>query len=179
MKPTHLLLLVALLAGYGQAAAPADAREGEAAAVAAPERAADSRDFSGAEAFVRAVYAGYAEPAVELPGRLWSARTGALIDRDRELAAEYAPYLDYDPICNCQDWLDLAVRSVELAPGPDGAVDATARFVNGGEETTTRLRLIREGGAWVVDDILNPGGPTLAESLAESNQRLETGQPAL
>lgn len=159
---------------------------GVAAAVqAAALRAATTPrdDRADAEAFVRRLYASYSDDPQSRPqvdqglDSVWSRRMAGLIRRDTELAAGDMPYLDADPICNCQDWENLSVQSVALEPTPDGAMIATVRFVNGGEETTTVLRLVREAAGWRVDDVINPYGyPGLAEALAESNRRLEAGR---
>lgn len=137
----------------------------------------------GAEAYVRALYAGYSEDDAGAPWsgrRVWSRRMDALVRRDQELATEDPPYLDADPICNCQDWENLTVRSVALSPvRADGTVEATVRFVNAGEDQTALLKLVREVDGWRVDDVMNPGYPSLAENLAASNARIETGRKAV
>lgn len=148
-------------------------------AIAAPQASAD-----GAEAFVRALYASYSEAEDANPWsgpRVWSRRMDALVRRDAELAPDGdLPYLDADPICSCQDWENLTVRSVALSPvRADGSVEATVRFVNAGEDNTALLKLVREAGGWRVDDVMNPGYPSLADNLAASNARLEAGQKAL
>lgn len=137
----------------------------------------------GAEAYVRALYASYAAGDDAEPwsgARVWSRRMEALVRRDAELATDDLPYLDADPICNCQDWENLTVRSVALSPArPDGSVEATVRFVNGGEGQTALLKLVRQADGWRVDDVMNPGYPSLAENLAASNARIEAGRKAL
>lgn len=167
-------------------AVAAEPAGGVAAAVqAAALRAATTPrdDRADAEAFVRRLYASYADdpdarPMVDLGLEyVWSRRMAGLIRRDGELAVGDPPYLDADPICDCQDWERLSVRSVALEPTPDGAMIATVRFVNGGQETMRKLRLVREAVGWRVDDVINLYGyPGLAEALAESNRRLETGR---
>lgn len=138
---------------------------------------------AGAESFVRALYASYAEGDDAHPwsgARVWSRRMHGLVQRDAELADGDLPYLDADPICSCQDWESLTVRSVALSPvRSDGSVEATVRFVNAGEDNTALLRLVREAEGWRVDDVMNPGYPSLAENLAESNARIEAGRKTL
>ena len=187
MRIIHLTLagFAALAACKQPAPTPPGAPPSPAAAHAAtPPPAADP--YAGAEAFVRNIYAGYLadEPDESRLNRvappMWSARMQALMDRDVALAGEHLPFLDADPICNCQDHGDITVREVRLAPAPGGAVDAAVRFVNFETEETTVLRLIREGGGWRIDDIVNDEGePTLAAALAESNRRIEAGGKAL
>lgn len=146
---------------------------------------AAQRGDPSAEAFVRGVYAGYAAAEavdarpVEAGPPMWSRRTAALIDRDIELAGDDLPFLDADPICNCQDGEGIAVRSVRTRALGRGRTEATVRFVNAGEAQTARFVLIREDGGWRIDDVLNPPYRGLAARLAESNRRVEAGRPAL
>jgi hypothetical protein len=136
----------------------------------------------GAETYVRALYAGYSSAAAApwSGAQIWSRRMDALVRRDQELADGDPPYLDADPICDCQDWENLAVRSVALSPvRADGSVEATVRFVNAGQDQTVLLKLVRETDGWRVDDVMNPGYPSLAENLAASNARIETGKQAM
>lgn len=157
--------------------------EGETAALTALPMAAPQVPADGAETYVRALYAGYSDDAAAAPWsgrRVWSRRMDALVRRDAELADGDPPYLDADPICDCQDWENLTVRSVALSPmRADGSVEATVRFVNAGEDQTALLKLVRETDGWRVDDVMNPGYPSLAENLAASNARIETGKQAM
>ena len=152
---------------------------------AAASPAVAQRADASAEAFVREIYAGYAASEVsDAPpagdgAPMWSRRMAALIDRDIELAKDDLPFLDADPICNCQDWEGIAVQSVRLRAIGRGRVEATVRFVNGGEAQTGRFILIREDGGWRIDDVLNPPYRGLAARLAESNRRVAAGRPAL
>lgn len=147
--------------------------------------ASAQRGDEGAENFVRAVYASYsteddAHPP-SLPGldSVWSDRMSALIQRDQELATEDLPYLDADPICNCQDWETLTVQSVGLVQDPRGQI-ATVAFTRAGEATTVALLLSGDPiSGWRIDDVLNPGYPSLADELAASNARIEAGGKAL
>lgn len=147
---------------------------------ASPTQAASTE---GAEAFVRALYGSYSEAVDANPwggDQAFSHRLNALMARDVELSGDELPYLDADPVCNCQDWENLSVRSVRLASAPGGAVDATVQFINAGEESTNVLRLVRQASGWRIDDIVYPEtGSGLAAALAESNARIEAGGKAL
>jgi hypothetical protein len=180
-------VLAMLLAATSACAEPSPRTSGaDTEATPASAGAAVQEGSEGAEVFVRAVYASYSAdenappPMVRGPSSVWSDRMNALIRRDRELATEDPPYLDADPICNCQDWENLTVRSVRIdrEPGVAGR-RATVRFVNAGEETTVVLRLTGGPGSWRIDDVLNEGDhPSLAAALAESNRRIEAGGAA-
>ena len=142
------------------------------------------RGDEGAAAFVRSVYAAYSDEDISPPDlcdrAVWSRRMATLIRRDRELATEDLPYLDADPICDCQDWENLRVQSVVVSL--DTARMrwiATVRFVNSGETKTARLLLWGDPiRGWTIDDVLNPGYPSLADQLTESIQRVEAGGSA-
>ncbi len=152
------------------AAAPAMAQEGS----------------EGAEAFVRSVFAGYeteeddAWPMAEARlDRVWSSRMAGLIRRDRALATDDPPYLDADPLCQCQDWGQFRVESVQIGRDPGAGRRATIRFSNLGERATTVVRLGGNPNAgWRIDDVLQSNGHGLAEQLAQSNRRRAAGLPA-
>ena len=169
----RLLALGALLTGlFLSGCATASAQEGS----------------EGARAFVQAVYASYsADPDATPPMAgashdIWSDRMSALIARDQELANGDLPYLDADPICNCQDWENLTVQDVQISQPRDGGGGRLARvlFTNAGAQETVVLRLSGDPiQGWKIDDILNEGYPSLAEALAASNRQIEAGGPAL
>lgn len=144
----------------------------------------------GAENFVRAVYASYSNdpdatpPMVGRSPDVWSDRMSALIARDQELANGDLPYLDADPICNCQDWEDLTVQHVRIyqdRTGRYGSRMARVEFTNAGTPTTVILSLDgNPNQGWKIDDIVSEDGyPSLAEALAESNRLIEAGGRAL
>ena len=178
MRPT-LIVLVAL--ALGACDTPAETAAPTATLTSLETTAPSTAD--GAEAFVRALYVSYSEAEDADPWsgpRVWSRRMNALVQRDRELANGDLPYLDADPICDCQDWEKLSVRSVALSPmRADGSVEATVRFINAAEDHTVLLKLVRETDGWRVDDVMNPGYPSLAENLAASNAQIEAGKPPL
>lgn len=143
----------------------------------------------GAREFVQAVYASYSNDPEATPPMagdshdIWSDRMSALIARDQELANGELPYLDADPICNCQDWENLTVQSVQISQPRDGRSGRLARvhFTNADSQETVVLRLSgNPNQGWKIDDVLNEGDhPSLAEALAASNRRIEAGGLAL
>ena len=138
----------------------------------------------GAVRFMREVYASYQEDQPwpiddQRLDAVWSPRMAALIRRDRELADGDLPYLDADPICQCQDFEDIQVLDARADWNADTRVVVTVRFVNGGEESTGYfLMLGNPVRGWLIDDVLNPDGPSLAENLTASNARIEAGGSA-
>lgn len=138
----------------------------------------------GAEGFVRQVYATYSASGDGIMGErvldtYWRPDMAALIRRDRALADGDLPYLDADPICDCQDWENLTVRRVEISQFPLHGREgrrADVWFINGGQAQHVILHLRETPTRWRIQDVLREdGGPSLAEQLAESNQRIERG----
>lgn len=119
------------------------------------------------EAFVRALFASYSDGADATgPENQWSAETQALLDANAE-AAEGVGYLGADPICDCQDWQNLQLTSVTVTPTGADAADAAVVFVNGvglpgSSPIAETLKLVRENGAWKIDDIVYVQGHSLA-----------------
>jgi hypothetical protein len=141
----------------------------------APAAAQTSAD---ADRFVREIYAPYSEeePDWETLGEtsLYSAATSALIDEwmagaDPEEVEDLA---DFDWLCECQDW-DAAAFTLAIAPHPEPVgdrVELTARYHIGfGEHRETRFVLVREGGAWLIDDQFSEAFPNgLKAALGEA-----------
>lgn len=175
----RILLLTAALAAMA-GCAEAEGR-GEPAATPAPAVQAGAE----AEAFVRAVYGSYRDdqPWPIDESRLdavFSPSLAGLIRRDRALSGGELPYLDADPICNCQDFEGLRVLATEVDSDRHGRLLVRARFVNGGEETETTFQMVRgPDGGWRIDDVLNADGPSLGQALEMSNRRIEQGGRAL
>ncbi len=139
----------------------------------------------GSADFIRSVYASYTDDGPwpideERLDAVWSPATAALIRRDRTLSGDELPYLDADPICNCQDFENIRVLDTRTRRDGEGRLIIRVRFINGGMETTTDFRLHGSPtSGWRIDDVLNPHGPSLAENLAASNRQIETGGQAL
>lgn len=134
----------------------------------------------GATNFIEGVYASYQDdkpwPIDDTRlDEVWSPRMAALIRRDRALADGDLPYLDADPICNCQDFEDIRVLDAR-AEWRDHRVVVVVRFFNAGEENTGVFLLAGNPiRGWRIDDVLNPDAPSLAENLAASNASVEGG----
>lgn len=156
-------------------------------ALAAGTPTAAQEGSEGAEAFMRAVFAAYVdddEAAWPLGDAqldsVWSGRMAGLIRRDRALSDGDLPYLDADPLCQCQDWGEFRVVSVRIRNASGAGRLAEVTFTNLGERETTLLELSgNPNSGWRIDDVLNPGHPGLAAELMESNRRREAGLPAL
>lgn len=160
--------------------APAPAAEapltGRAAIYAAGER--------DAEAFVRALYANAAAPlandpaaAAISPGRdpLYSRTLNALIGVDfREAQSRNeVPYLNYDPVCACQDADGFALTGLKMTPDGDKAASADATFTNHGKTQQQTLKLVKEGPMWRIADVVDAKGQSLHDALMAIAERAE------
>ena len=175
---------LAALAVLGLSVAACDKGTAEpAAATTAAAATPAAADTAGAETFVRALFAAYSDgPEATGPENQWSAGTQALLDADGE-AAQGVGYLGADPICDCQDWQDLHVTSLAVTSTGADSADAAVVFVNGqgqgGTPTAETLKLVRENGAWKVDDIVYGQGhsmvnqPPLKQGVAASTAALK------
>lgn len=124
----------------------------------------------GAEPFVRALYAQYVaggprgeQPA---PGQdpLFSRTLNALIGADFRAANGEVPTLNGDPICGCQDQADFTIMTLAVAQSEPNAAEATIGFSNLGEAKNLKLKLVREGVNWKVDDVID-GETSLHDTL--------------
>ena len=124
----------------------------------------------GAQAFVTAIYAQYVNggPQGETPAPgqdpMFSRTMNALIGADFRAADGEVPTLNYDPFCACQDQGDFVVRSTAVAQSDPNAAEADVAFTNMGEQKSLKLKLVREGPNWKVDDIID-GTTSLHDTL--------------
>lgn len=118
----------------------------------------------GPQAFVTAIYAQYVnggpQGAPPAPGQdpMFSRTMNALIGTDFRVAKGEVPTLNYDPFCACQDQGDFVVRATAVAQSDPNTAEANVAFTNMGEQKDLKLKLVREGPNWKVDDIID--GPT-------------------
>ncbi|WP_341020213.1 DUF3828 domain-containing protein [Brevundimonas diminuta] len=176
-----LALTAAACSAEKEAPAPAEAAApaltGRAAVYAAGEK--------DAEAFVRALYARAATPqttpdpaeAAITPGRdpLYSRTLNALIGVDfREAQSrDEVPYLNYDPICACQDADGFALKTVTMTPDGPQAATAEVVFTNHGRARRQTLKLVKEGPMWRIGDIIDDKGKSLHDDLMVIAEKAE------
>lgn len=127
-----------------------------------------------AEAFVRALYANAAAPqpndpkaAMISPGRepLYSRTLNALVGVDFREAKGEVPYLNYDPICACQDADGFALTALKMTPDGDRAASADVTFTNHGQTHRQTLKLVKEGPMWRIADVIDDKGKSLHDAL--------------
>lgn len=167
---------VAALAGLAACSdhGPAQIRpaEAEAAAALPPGRPAIyAAALEGPEPFVRALYAVYAtdggglEPLPAGRDPIYGRTLNAMIGADFRKANGEVPYLNHDPICGCQDGDGLTLDSVAVTETSQTEAEAAVVFTNSGETRHQTLKLLKEGQAWRVVDVLVPGEPPLTDQL--------------
>lgn len=159
------------------APAPAEAvasLSGRAAIYAAGEQ--------NAEAFVRALYANAAAPmandpgaATITPGRdpLYTRTLNALVGADFQAAKGEVPYLNYDPICACQDADGFAMTALKMTPDGDRAALADVTFTNHGQTHRQTLKLVKEGPMWRIADVIDDKGKSLHDALMAIAEKAE------
>ena len=137
-----------------------------------------------AEAFARALYADAAAPLADdpakaaiSPGRdpLYSRTLNALIGVDfREAEAKReVPYLNYDPICGCQDAEGFALTALKMTPDGDKAASAEVTFTNHGQTQRQTLKLLKEGPMWRIADVIDGQGQSLHDALMAIAEKAE------
>lgn len=115
------------------------------------------------ETFLRHLYAQYApgkEPiAFVYPqaATIVDASLLALLRHDQEAAKGEVGALDYDPVCQCQDWEALKIVSLRTTSADADHATGTVTFDNGTGpakwRATVRFDLARVAGAWKIHDI--------------------------
>jgi hypothetical protein len=103
---------------------------------------------ANAEQFVRGLYAEYTDKG-DGPKRTDSTFAPEL----NSVMKRSKVQLDGDPICVCQDWENLEVKSVVVSPTGPSTVTATASFTNFNEQYVVRFDLVLIGGSWRIADI--------------------------
>ncbi|POP43576.1 hypothetical protein CHU32_14470 [Superficieibacter electus] len=83
-------------------------------------------------------------------------------------------WLNFDPICNCQDYDNFTLENITTSQHDADRASVTVRFRLFGQEpesTTQTLKLVTENGRWQIDDIVSQDG-SLWQMLHNENQRI-------
>jgi hypothetical protein len=159
------LLVLAACSPQGQVEAPAEASATATATVDPGSReAVYAAAAEGAEPFVRAIYAQFVnggpkgEPPAPGQDPMFSRTMNALIGADFRAANGEVPTLNYNPFCSCQDQGKFVVTALAVAQADASTAQASVAFANAGQARRVQLKLVREGGNWKVDDIVDVDG---------------------
>lgn len=136
-------------------------------------------DTASAERFLRQLYASYSPDGPGVPNQslkqedVYDASLIALMKADQDAADGELGYLGGDPLCDCQDWGDIKVKSLEFSPVDDERIKARVVLKDAltGEDRDLGLLLHRTAGGWLVEDCFNEQG-SLAENLRHSTREL-------
>jgi opacity protein-like surface antigen len=153
------MALAVLLAGvaYAGVVVSAQAESGANQPPAARQKA----DTTGAEPFLRGIYAQYhgrdSNGVSAADKNIYDAPLLALMAENTAAAGGELGYLDWDPLCDCQDFDISDVHIAFTAAGTDRLL-AKVSMRNLDEHTTLDLVLHKTAAGWRVADISGQGG---------------------
>ena len=84
-------------------------------------------------------------------------------------------WLDYDPVCDCQDFGDLVLESVAVTQTDTDHADAVVRFRtfdDDKEKTTQTLKMVAENGRWVIADVISNHG-SVWQAVNSDNEKIQ------
>lgn len=168
----HFALIAAVAATLAACSDPNAAEPADAAAAAAlpPGRpAVYEAATEGPEPFVRAVYAMYEANAAgepPLPGRdpMYGRTFNAAVGNDFRENQGQVPFLNFDPVCGCQDG-QVRLTSVTVTPVDATKADAAVAFTVEGQAKSQVLKLEKEGQSWKIADVIPAGETSLLERI--------------
>ncbi|MGH6978541.1 MAG: DUF3828 domain-containing protein, partial [Brevundimonas sp.] len=97
----------------------------------------------------------------------------ALVGADFNAAKGEVPYLNYDPICACQDADGFALTALKMTPDGDRAASAEVTFTNHGQTQRQTLKLAKEGPMWRIADVIDGQGQSLHDALMAIAEKAE------
>jgi opacity protein-like surface antigen len=137
---------------------------------AAAAQAADATAAS-AERFLRGLYAQYTANGKPTPFLYPDARNiadpamMALLKRDRDKANGEVGAMDSDPICRCQDWESIKVKSVQVTMLGENAATADVTMSDMGDTQKIHYSLVWTKDGWRIHDISTKDQPSLVAYL--------------
>lgn len=166
-SPISIAVLAALLLSV----APAQARPGSALSTPAD-----------AVATVFAPYRGKPDATAVWERRVFTRDTAVLIAHWRKVAPRDGPddLDDSDWLCGCQDWDAKAFRASVLSSrfAADDVVEMTiALELGGGDRHRLRLTFRREGGRWLLEEIVSRDFPRGLKAALRHSIAVESAGP--
>jgi hypothetical protein len=136
--------------------------------------AARPGDTKDARAFVAGLFATYRDNKKPPAGshHVYDSQLQALMDEDVRLAKGEVPALDFDPLCQCQDYQHLQGHVTMRSSSSSAAVVAVTLRDLGMPNEKPRdavFDLVKEGGRWRIHDIHADDPKSLRAFLIEQN----------
>ena len=133
------------------------------------------------KAFLAGLFATYRDNKKPPAGshRVYDSQLHALMDEDVRLAHGEVPALDFDPLCQCQDYQHLLARlAVRTSTSNTAVVAVTLRDLGmpGDKPRHAVFELVREHSAWRIRDIRADDPKSLRAFLIQQNA--ERAKPA-
>lgn len=88
----------------------------------------------------------------------------SLIRKDQEQAQGDVGLLDYDPVCDCQDF-DISNVHIETKKTTKSKLEADVHFINTGTKVKVGFTLVGDGKRWRIADIRSKATPSLYRFL--------------
>ncbi|WP_191091596.1 DUF3828 domain-containing protein [Affinibrenneria salicis] len=134
-------------------------------------------------AFLKRIYAAYGSDDLSPvpidrtgPERIASKRFMAVLQEDQALTLPGDQgYLDYDPICQCQDYQNLVVTNITILANDNKKSRATVTyraFNDDSDMVTTTFNLVAENGHWFIDDIFDASQASVRDDIDANNKAL-------
>jgi len=136
--------------------------------------AASADDATDARAFLTGLFATYQDNKKPPAGshHVYDSQLQALMDEDVRLANGDVPALDFDPLCQCQDYQHLKASLTVRSSSPSAAVVAVTLRDLGMPNDKPRdavFDLVKEHGVWRIHDILADDPKSLRAFLIAQN----------
>ena len=131
-------------------------------------RAADLQD---AQRFVQGLYQAerHGKSPFDHLGQVFAPELAGLIRRDAASVPKGDEgWLDYDPICSCQDNGGMTVPQITLAARGNGRASADVHFRIGQDRVAVTLDLQPMANGWRVSDVHTKDVPSLVEALKKA-----------
>jgi hypothetical protein len=131
-------------------------------------------DAKDAKAFLTGLFATYQDNKKPPAGshRVYDSQLQALMDEDVRLARGEVPALDFDPLCQCQDYQHLQAGVTVRSSSPNTAVIAVTISDLGMPKDKPReavFDLVKERGTWRIHDIHAEDPKSLRAFLIQQN----------
>lgn len=174
MKHAAACMLLVLAACDGQPATTLPAATptaGEAAAMPSAD------DIASARAFLARIYAGY-HPDAPLDALLpnvdvYAPAFVAALDANQQVYQGELPYLQSDPLCDCQDTAeDLRKLAFDIVPHGRDELLASAAGNDPVHPFQVRLTLQRHGDDWRIADVATPSEPSLLQAIVRDTEQV-------